>query len=182
MLISHPHKWGVAASFMFTTIRVVCQNTITMALRSGKEKFSVPHMESFSAITMSKVEAALGINKELLNEQKQIAEQLVRKEFTEKEVQKFIATLFQPDLLKTPEDCHLGNFRPTAEDVYTAINRQPQVAASKNTWWSALNAVTYYVDHEAGRDRQNALASAWFGQNAKKKRDALSLALEFATS
>ena len=182
MLISHPHKWGVAASFMFTTVRVVCQNTITMALKAGKEKFTVPHMENFSALTMQKVESALGISKELLDEQKAIAEQLVKKEFTEKNVQKYIATLFQPDLLKSPEDCHLGNFRPTAEDVYTAINRQPQVAASKNTWWSALNAVTYYVDHEAGRDRSNALQSAWFGQNAKKKRDALSLALEFATA
>ena len=76
----------------------------------------------------------------------------------------------------------MGNFRPTAEDAYTALLRQPQIQATKNTWWAALNAVTYYVDHEAGRDRENALNSAWFGANAKKKRDAVSLAYEFATN
>ncbi|HIG58751.1 MAG TPA: DUF932 domain-containing protein [Flavobacteriales bacterium] len=182
MLISHPHKWGVAASFMFTSIRVVCSNTITMALRAGGNKFSVPHMANFTAITMKKVDDALGISSELLQEQKEIAEVLCRKEFKENELQKYIATLFQPDLLKTPEDCHLGNFRPTAEDAYTALLRQPQVSATKNTWWAALNAVTYYVDHEAGRDRENALNSAWFGANAKKKRDAVTLAYEFATN
>jgi phage/plasmid-like protein (TIGR03299 family) len=182
MLISHPHKWGVAASFMFTSIRVVCQNTITMALKAGREKFSVPHMANFTAITMKKVDDALGISHELLLEQKNIAETLVKKEFKEAELQKYIATLFQPELLKTPKDCHLGNFRPTAEDAYTALLRQPQIQATKNTWWAALNAVTYYVDHEAGRDRENALNSAWFGTNAKKKRDAVSLAYEFATN
>lgn len=183
MLISHPHKWGVAASFMFTSIRVVCQNTITMALKAGREKFSVPHMASFTAITMKKVDDALGISHELLIQQKEIAETLAKKEFKEAQLQRYIATLFQPDLVKGPaEDCHLGNFKPTAEDAYTALLRQPQVAATKNTWWAALNAVTFYVDHEAGRDRENALNSAWFGANAKKKRDAVSLAYEFATS
>ena len=183
MLISHPHKWGVAASFMFTSVRVVCQNTITMALKAGREKFSVPHMASFTAITMKKVDDALGISHELLIQQKEIAETLAKKEFKEAQLQRYIATLFQPDLVKGPaEDCHLGNFKPTAEDAYTALLRQPQVAATKNTWWAALNAVTFYVDHEAGRDRENALNSAWFGANAKKKRDAVSLAYEFATS
>ena len=180
MLISHPHKWGVAASFMFTSIRVVCQNTITMALKAGKDKFSVPHMEVFSGATMAKVELALGISKSLLDEQKEIANVLVRKEFTEKDVQRYIAGLFQPDL--KGKDCHLGNFKRTAEDVYTSIARQPQIKESRNTWWSALNAVTWYVDHEAGNNRENALKNAWFGQNAKKKRDALSSALEYATS
>lgn len=180
MLISHPHQWGKAATFMFTTIRVVCQNTINMALRAGAAKFNVPHMASFSAITMQKVEEALGINSLLLEEQKQIANVLVKKQIEEKQFQRYIATLFQPDLLKTPSDCHLGNFKPTTEAAYTALTRQPQVAQTKNTWWSAVNAVTYYIDHEAGDNRENALKNAWFGQNAKKKRDALSLALEYA--
>ena len=32
LLISHPHIWGEAMRIMFTTVRVVCQNTLRMAL------------------------------------------------------------------------------------------------------------------------------------------------------
>jgi len=51
---------------------------------------------------------------------------------------------------------------------------------SEGTWWSALNAVTYFVDHKAGRDRNASLTSAWFGPRAATKRQALNLALEYA--
>jgi len=51
---------------------------------------------------------------------------------------------------------------------------------SEGTWWSALNAVTYYVDHKAGRERDASLQSAWFGPRAALKRKALNLAVEYA--
>ena len=51
---------------------------------------------------------------------------------------------------------------------------------SEGTWWSALNAVTYYYDHKAGRERDTSLRSAWFGSRAAKKRQALTLAVEYA--
>jgi len=74
----------------------------------------------------------------------------------------------------------LGNFKPTAEDAYTAVQRQPRIKASHGTWWEAFNGMTYYVDHEAGRDRGKALENAWFGARSNIKRQALTLALDYA--
>jgi len=45
--------------------------------------------------------------------------------------------------------------------------------------WQAMNAVTYYVDHERGRTRDSALNSAWFGEGANLKQSALDLALKY---
>ena len=60
------------------------------------------------------------------------------------------------------------------------MHKQPGANMSEGTWWSALNAVTYYADHVAGRDRNAALRSAWFGSKATMKRNALDLATEYA--
>jgi hypothetical protein len=46
--------------------------------------------------------------------------------------------------------------------------------------YKIYNAVTYLTDHELGRSADGRLASAWFGGNAKRKVDALELALEMA--
>ena len=51
---------------------------------------------------------------------------------------------------------------------------------ARDTWWGAFNAVTRFVDHEMGRDRDVALTSAWFGPRATLKQRARSLAVDMA--
>jgi hypothetical protein len=48
----------------------------------------------------------------------------------------------------------------------------------KGTLWGALNAVTYVIDHEMGRTRDNGLTYAWFGYTGDIKRKAFEIALE----
>lgn len=43
-----------------------------------------------------------------------------------------------------------------------------------------MKNLTYIADHELGRSDDTRLTSAWFGGNAKRKVDALNLALDMA--
>ena len=178
LLISHPHVWGKADKFLFTPIRVVCWNTIQMALSNGNNHYRVPHIQPFTDDTKLKVEEALGICSQQLDALKVRAEHLSSVQYKENDLQEYVAKLFQPSLVK--EKDKLGNFKPTAEDAYTAVQRQPRIKASHGTWWEAFNGMTYYVDHEAGRDRGKALENAWFGARSNIKRQALNLALDYA--
>ena len=74
-------------------------------------------------------------------------------------------------------------FKRTAELVNDALVTSPgaTMKSAKGTWWGALNAVTYVVDHQKRSQAEgNALHSAWFGSGANTKRKALSKALEYA--
>ena len=44
--------------------------------------------------------------------------------------------------------------------------------------WGAVNAVTEYVDHERGEERETALDAAWFGEGATLKDRAFTVARE----
>lgn len=83
---------------------------------------------------------------------------------------------FNPDKI-TEED--LGR---VGRAVLDSILRSPgnSLASAKDTYWGVLNGITHYADHVAGRERDTALTSAWFGQKATMKSQALELAMEYA--
>ena len=178
LLFSQPHIWGKSMTIMFTPIRVVCNNTLTMALGQRSNRFTMPHVRIFDQDVAQKAEAALGLASGHLEAFKVTSELLARVAYDEKQVSKYITQLFQPALILDCEDRSL--WAKTADEVYNCIHTQPGAKMSEGTWWSALNAVTYYVDHKAGRDRDASLQSAWFGPRAALKRKALDLAVEYA--
>ena len=180
LLISLPHIWGKAGVIQFSPIRVVCMNTLVMALQSKTSgRFRFPHIQSFSAVEYA-AEEALGISVELLNQFKEQSQYLSKRKYTEHKLEQYIAELFQKDVAKAKQGDIRPQFKRTAMDAYDCVHRQPTVKSVEGTWWNALNGVTYYTDHVAGADRSKALESAFFGQRAALKRRALDLAVEMA--
>jgi len=179
LLISHPHQWGKALTVMFTPIRVVCNNTLTMALAEKGNRFTMPHIQEFGSDMQLKAQEALGLAKGKFTEFKEMASFLAKKRYKEQDLNNFITRQFHPTLL-------LGNkvdrdqWNRTSQYVFDLVHKQPGANMSEGSWWSALNAVTYYYDHKAGRERDTSLRSAWFGSRAAKKRQALTLAVEYA--
>jgi len=181
LLISHPHIWGKAASILFTPTRVVCQNTLSIALKNNKDNFRIPHIQSFSGAVEMQAERALNLSLELMNEYKIRAEFISRIQYKEQPLQEFFAKLFQPSIVTPEKDkLYLSEYTTRTEMAYTALLRQPRVKQTHGTWWEAFNAVTYYIDHEAGRDRNNAFKSSIMGPNAVIKKKALQLATKYA--
>ena len=178
LLFSQPHIWGKSMTIMFTPIRVVCNNTLTMALGQRSNRFTMPHVRIFDQDVAQRASQALGLASGQLDAFKVTSELLARVAYDEKQVSKYITQLFQPALIAEHEDRSL--WAKTADEVYNCIHTQPGAKMSEGTWWSALNAVTYYVDHKAGRNRDASLQSAWFGPRAALKRKALDLAVEYA--
>lgn len=183
LLLNQPHVWGKSLTIMFTPIRVVCNNTLTMALNASSQstaKFTMPHVREWGSEIIQRAETALGIATHQLDAFKTTAELLARTSYQEKQVTEYIAKLFNPALVAENDEITRDQFTRTADEVYNCIHTQPGATLSEGSWWSALNAVTYFVDHKAGRNRDASLTSAWFGPRAALKRKALNLAVEYA--
>tara|TARA_Y100000310_G_scaffold344528_1_gene457767 strand:+ start:2135 stop:3163 length:1029 start_codon:yes stop_codon:yes gene_type:complete len=191
MLLNNSHQVGKALTVMLTAIRVVCANTLGMALGAEGQRFRVLHLRMFDEEIMQAAEEALGLSNAQMQQFQEQAEFLSTKRTTNSDVENFVAELFQPKLLvergKTTEFSSLPPLRDelkrTASNVLEAIETSPgaTLASAKGTWWGALNGVTYVQDHQKrSMNRGNALHSAWFGSGAVTKRKALDKALEYA--
>jgi phage/plasmid-like protein (TIGR03299 family) len=192
LLIDSPHISGKALTIMFTPIRVVCANTMTLALNMNGTRFRVLHLQAWDSEIMQAAEEALGISGTKMAEFQEQATFLSNKRAQSIDVQKFIAELFQPSLFIERSKGNIANdiplideFNRTAEQVHDAIALSPgaDLKSAKGTWWGALNGVTYVMDHtkrESERVKGGALYSSWLGPNAAKKRQALNLATEYA--
>lgn len=160
-----------------TTIRVVCNNTLSIALDGASSAIKVPHSTSFDA---DAVKRQLGIAVSgwdaFMYRMKTLAERKVK---SREATNFFLKVLCQTDAHAT------SAAGPTNERALKKVQalfdgegRGAELAAAKGTAWGLLNAVTEFVDHERrARTQEYRLDSAWFGQGAVLKQRALGHAL-----
>jgi len=177
LLFSNPHKYGMSIDVRMTPIRVVCNNTITMALNGVSDQMvKIHHRNEFDA---NLVKEMLGVAKEKLETYKEAAQFLGSKKFTNDSIVEYFNGLFPAS--KIDEDKPLADqISRTAKQAIETLDTQPGAEFGAGTWWQAFNTVTYMTDHTLGRSADTRLKSAWFGINRKRKIAALETAIEFA--
>lgn len=163
-----------------TTIRVVCNNTLSIALNGATSAIKVPHSTSFDA---DAVKRQLGIAvsqwDSFMYRMKTLAERKVK---SHESMNYFLKVLCQSDGHGDPA-LGLTNERALkkVQSLYEGQGRGAELAAAKGTAWGLLSAVTEFVDHERrARSQEYRLDSAWFGQGATLKQRALDHALQLA--
>ena len=173
LLFSNPHKYGMSITVMMTPIRVVCNNTITMALNGASEHMvKINHRNEFDA---DAVKETLGVAKDKLDTYKEAAQFLSTKNYTKDSIVEYFNEVFPFTANKRDND--VSRNTKLAMEV---LDTQPGAEYGRGTFWQAFNTVTYLTDHELGRSNDTRLTSAWFGANRKKKIVALEKAIEFA--
>tara|TARA_R110000796_G_scaffold74379_2_gene167372 strand:- start:2462 stop:3496 length:1035 start_codon:yes stop_codon:yes gene_type:complete len=199
LLINQPHIVGRSMTIKLTPIRVVCNNTLTMALgQGGTASFRMPHVREFGVDVIEAAEEALGLSAEKMTEFREAASFLSKKKAKHSNVLDFVGEIYQPDMiaeyrkeqLLKAEGKLIGEQAPLIEKfnkfpslVVDALEQSPgaMLTSAKGTWWGALNAVTYVEDHlRESATPGNTLHSAWFGAAANRKARALDLAVKYA--
>jgi len=172
LLFSNPHVYGKSIDVKFIMTRVVCNNTLSMALTErGQPAVRMSHRSEFDADTVKQL---LGISHNRVEQFKEAAEFLGSKRYNDEAFQRFLGQVFGTSNQKDKE------LSRTAERALEIVDTQPGANFAPGTWWNAYNAVTYMTDHEMGRTADTRAAAAWFGHNAKRKLDALNVAVEMA--
>lgn len=172
LLFSNPHEYGKCIDIRFTPIRVVCNNTLTLALGSRSDLMvRLNHRRSFDA---GMVKQTLGIAQTKMSSYKEMAEFLASREYNDTSVVEYLKEVF-PSASKKEEKLS----RP-AQTAFSVLETQPGNEFGKNSWWQAFNAVTYSTDHLLGQSQETRLQSSWYGVNRQKKIAALEKAVEYA--
>lgn len=189
VLLMSPHVAGKSLLIKFTSVRVVCWNTLCMALggvpgtKQDKSAFRMPHTLHFDDKMQQKAKEALGLAQVQADAVREAAQFLASHKARKDDVDAYFGDVlnYAPSQRKQVAGSErVPRMLPMFQD---ALERAPgaNLNTAKGTWWGALNAVTYVIDHEFGNTRDTALRSAWFGPAATMKREALRFALERAS-
>jgi phage/plasmid-like protein (TIGR03299 family) len=161
-----------------TTIRVVCNNTLTIALNGATSAVKVPHSTTFDA---QGVKRQLGIAVSqwdgFMYRMKTLSERKVK---THEAMNYFLKVLCQADShVDAAQGLMNERALKRAQALYEGEGKGAGLASTQSTAWGLLNAVTQFVDHERrARSQDYRLDSAWFGQGAALKQRALDQALQ----
>ena len=170
VLLGTSYDGTMATVAKFTSVRVVCHNTITAALGSG-EAVRVLHSERFDA---DKVRQDLGIVASAWDRFLIQSRQLAGQPLSAEESDQFVRALLEP--YKSPgvpvEESRA--YRRVLE-LFNGKGIGSDIPGVRGTRWGMLNAVTELVDHERGRSDNTRMESAWFGTGANLKNRALEL-------
>lgn len=177
MLFTNYHKYGFSTSVSLTAIRVVCSNTIKLSLgtTTSDKIIRVSHRNIFNP---DEVKETMGVAKEQLEKYKEAAMFLASKKAKGEDIVTYFKRIF-PVLSSKPKE-KAKDMSKNAKICMQLLETQPGAELGAGTWWQPVNAVTYYMDHQASRSADTRITSAWYGQGAKKKTFALDLALEMA--
>jgi len=169
----------LATTAQFTSIRVVCNNTLAIALGKNDGAVKVPHSTRFDAEAVKK---QLGISvsgwKTFMDSMKALSERKMKNA----EAQRFFLQVFT-DTSSNVRSTGTTNESAMAKalSLYEGRGKGATLPSAQGTAYGLLNAVTEFVDHERrARSTDYRLDSAWFGQGAAIKERALKQALLLA--
>jgi phage/plasmid-like protein (TIGR03299 family) len=164
----------LATTAQFTSIRVVCNNTLAVALGASSGAVKVRHSTSFDA---QAVKRQLGISISTWNSFMYQMKGLSERKVKTHEVTNYLLRVFSDE-----RKFDSGNASErTMAKIMTLFNghgRGAELSSAKGTLFGLLNSVTEFVDHDRrARSTDHRLESAWFGQGAALKEKALEQAL-----
>lgn len=177
VLLATSFDGTLATRAQFTSVRVVCNNTLQVGLKSGNG-LSVPHSTSFNA---SAVKVELGLLESAFSEFQQNAEVLAQRKVGKQEAVNFLLDLLadgERDVSKL--STRKANIVQSVYQLFAGGGMGAQFEAANGTAWGLLNAVTEYVDHTQGHSVNNRFKSAQFGVGAELKTQAFGAALKLA--
>jgi phage/plasmid-like protein (TIGR03299 family) len=184
LLLSNSHDGTSSLRVHFTPIRVVCANTLAIAASNGRgQGVSIIHKGDLAA-KVRQAQEVLGLANRFYDDAEAQINRLANHYPSLRQLEEYFRQVY-PD-------------SPHGESTRTKNVRQEllrlfeqgighDLPAIRHTTWTALNAVTEYVDHyrstrgQTTHDRaSNRLESAWFGSGARIKERAWELALQMA--
>jgi len=179
VLIINGHDGKLAFRAFPTTVRVVCNNTVQMAMQSKlAKKFRAKHRKLVhmkAEEIREEVGAMQGI---LLENVEKFRELALHNVPDEKHLQSYFQQVLQ-EKVDVDKEVNKESKRPlgTLMRLFEE-GTGSDIVAVKDTWWMAYNAVTEFISHMRGRNSDARLDNMITGIGAQMTDRALKIGLE----
>lgn len=169
ILAAQSHDGSMSLKLVPTSVRVICQNTLRMALNGNKKhQIKIRHSKNV-AVNLEQARQTLGIVQSIQAQFAQDGEKLIQTKMSDKTFKAFVDSVMRPST-KEEAGTRLENNRA---ELYAAFNA-PENKGYEGTAYAALQAVTAIESHNSARNAESRFFNLTFnplesqGQKARK--------------
>jgi phage/plasmid-like protein (TIGR03299 family) len=150
-LIRNSHDGTSSVKVCLTPTRIVCQNTLTLALKTAKRIWTARHLRGIED-RMKEAQNMLGIIAEYTHEFPIVAEKMADINLSEKEIVSVLEKMF-PGANKPETGIRTQNsIKNTVHEIMTIYLKTPDLAQHKGTAWGFYNAVADFTTHHEPKE------------------------------
>ena len=183
LLLTNSHNGSSSIQALLTLTRVVCANTLRMAMSSGLREVKIRHTAS-AKHNLKEAAELLGIATRSMKEAETVFTDMARVQINSGKLQSYFT-----DIYKAPEPGSDGKVPiRTANNYENRMNTLTSIfergsgadlQTTRGTLFGAFNAVTDYVDHYArGKDADSRMESVLYGHGDGIKQRAFKIATD----
>ena len=180
LLLSTGADGTIATTADFTTVRVVCNNTLSMALnRKSKAGVTIGHRSAFDAAT---VKDQLGIARGEFGKFVSAMRDLSKVAVSERDAAAMTLEIVAPKEAEQGDGASMKTLESKPYNKILALFKGDGMGANMQgaagTAWGWVNAVTEYTDHHArAHTADNRMNAAFFGKGNDLKTRAVEIAM-----
>jgi phage/plasmid-like protein (TIGR03299 family) len=181
IILTNSHNGSSSIIAGFTSIRVVCNNTLQASLRELSNKVSIQHRAGAKE-KLSEAYRVMGIASSYMTEVESIFNQMAKTQISDDGLKEYIKEVMKPVYKKDDNIEEVSTrFKNQVESIYEfALSHPTQVTdASRGTMWGAYNSISGYYNYIANfKDKEAKFSSQMFGNANTKISKGFEVALE----
>jgi phage/plasmid-like protein (TIGR03299 family) len=144
LIVYTSHDGSVAVQSAITPVRVMCQNTLNLAMRKAKQSFKIRHTQTVDG-KIAAAREALGLTLSYFDEFEKQAQELFQIEVDNKKFSEIINKMYpKPEADKKGSLKKWENKVVLLDELY---HNSPTNANIKGTAWGVVNALTERLDY-----------------------------------
>jgi phage/plasmid-like protein (TIGR03299 family) len=177
ILLSNSHDGTMAVRAGFTPIRVVCNNTLSMAHSKGtSDLIRIRHGQNVET-NVEKVREIMNLANQQFEATAEQYRFLASKQVNSEDLAKFVKLVFTGPKYEELEKLGLNPNKQIIQNIIPLFEkgRGNDMVGVKGTAWGAYNAVNEYLQYERGNDADSRLDKMWFGDSAILNQKALNI-------
>lgn len=182
LLLSNTHSGEGSVIVKFTSVRVVCQNTLMMAMGDGQKAYRVRHSKKMQ-FRLDELAQFLSITHEVFLKAEECFRAFAKIRMAADRLEAYFDAVYPRTETQKKKQEKPDRWRVLAQ----ILEERPdlQIPGVRGTLWGAYNAITRLEDYKQPQQEEQEdqrLERAWFGSGAEIKLRALSKAQELAAS
>jgi phage/plasmid-like protein (TIGR03299 family) len=181
LLMASSHDASMGVIIKNTRVRVVCWNTLSMALSGPGHYVHIKHTESAHQ-KLEQAHTFFDLATKRTSKVKEAAEALLSFRVTGKFMNKFLKVLLPSSLEDEGEEAAAKTLKKRERiEILFAGAETNNLTGMRGTGWALYNAAAEYADHDMpANEETDTLDRTWFGRGEGFKRQAFKLVMEEA--